>query len=443
MSDSSLPPFPPDFLWGAATASYQVEGAWDADGKGESIWDRFSHTPGKIEDGSNGDVACDHYHRYREDVALMQRLGLQAYRFSISWPRLQPQGFGKVNPAGMDFYNRLVDALLEAHIQPFVTLHHWDLPQALYDKGGWLERDNLARFADYAALMVKALGDRIRHWATFNEPNVIADAGYAWGEHAPGIQEDWKAARQVTHNLMVAHGLALQAMRAANPNLQAGIVLTVWNPEPASDDPADVAAAEHAWCTHETTFLHPIFRGHYHPLMLEAWGETAPEIRPGDMALTCQKLDFLGINCYSRIVLGVKGRVHPVPGSEYTAMDWEICAPAFRRVLNRVWKDYAPPPIYITENGAAFADVVSADGKIHDDRRIDYLRQYLQQLRLAMQDGVDVRGYFAWSLLDNFEWSQGYTKRFGLVRVDYETLERTLKDSGEWYANVIRSSRVK
>jgi beta-glucosidase len=443
MSDSSLPPFPSDFLWGAATASYQIEGAWNADGKGESIWDRFSHTSGKIIDATTGDVACDHYHRYREDVALMQQLGLQAYRFSISWPRVQPMGFGKVNPPGLDFYDRLVDALLEAKIQPFITLHHWDLPQALYEKGGWLERDNLFRFADYAALMVKHLGDRALHWATFNEPNVIADAGYAWGEHAPGIQEDWKSAHQVTHNLMVAHGLAVQAMRSANPALQLGIVLTVWNPEAASDDPADVAAAEYAWYEHEIAFLHPIFRSHYHPLMMEAWGESNPEIHPGDMALICQKLDFLGINCYSRIVLGAKGRLHPVPGSEYTDMDWEICAPAFRRVLNRVWKDYTLPSIYITENGAAFADVVSPDGKIHDDRRTDYLRQYLQQLRLAMQDGVDVRGYFVWSLLDNFEWSQGYTKRFGLVRVDYETLQRTIKDSGEWYADVIQSSGVK
>jgi beta-glucosidase len=443
MTDSSIPPFPPDFVWGAATASYQIEGAWEAEGKGESIWDRFSHTPGKIMDGSSGDVACDHYHRYREDVALMQQLGLKAYRFSISWPRVQPAGFGKINPAGLAFYDRLVDALLAANIQPYVTLHHWDLPQGLYEQGGWLERDNLARFADYAAVMVRHLGDRVRHWATFNEPNVIADAGYAWGEHAPGIKEDWKSARQVTHNLMVAHGLALQAGRAANPNVEMGIVLTVWNPEPASDAPADVAAAEHAWYSREIAFLHPIFRGHYHPTMIDAMGETAPEIRPDDMTLICQKLDFLGINCYSRTVVGAKGWVHPVPGSQYTAMDWEICAPAFRRVLNRVWKNYAPPPIYITENGAAFADVVSADGKIHDDRRIDYLRQYIGQLRLAIEDGVDVRGYFAWSLLDNFEWSHGYTKRFGLVRVDYETLERTVKDSGEWYAGVIQCSGVK
>jgi beta-glucosidase len=442
MSNSPSPLFPTDFIWGAATASYQIEGAWDADGKGESIWDRFSHTPGKIVDAATGDVACDHYHRYQQDIALMRQLGLKAYRFSVSWPRVLPAGFGKVNPAGLDFYDRLVDALLAAGIQPYVTLHHWDLPQELYDKGGWLKRDNLAYFADYAALLAKYLGDRVRHWATFNEPNVIAYAGYVEGEHAPGIKDNWRMAHQVTHNLMVAHGMAVQAVRAVNPDLQLGIVLTVWNPEPASDDPADVAAAGHAWYSRETTFLHPIFRAHYHPLTIDAWREAFPEINAGDMALISQKLDFLGINSYSRVVLGAQGFVHPVPGSDYTDMGWEVCAPAFRRVLNRINTDYDLPPIYITENGAAFLDRVAPDGKIHDDLRIDYLRQYIGQLRLAMQDGVDVRGYFVWSLLDNFEWSQGNTKRFGLVRVDYETLERTIKDSGVWYAHVIAANQV-
>jgi beta-glucosidase len=443
MSDSSLPPFPSDFMWGASTASYQIEGAWDADGKGESIWDRFSHTPGKIEDGSTGDVACDHYHRYREDIALMQRLCLQAYRFSISWPRVLPAGYGKINPAGLDFYDRLVDTLMEAGIQPFVTLHHWDLPQALYEKGGWLERANLGYFADYAALLAKSLGDRVRHWATFNEPNVIAGAGYIWGEHAPGIKDRHGLAHQVTHHLMVAHGMAVQAVRAVDPALQVGIVLTVWNPEPASDDPADVAAAGHAWDSRETEFFHPIFRAHYHPALMDAWGETCPDIKPGDMALISQKLDFLGINSYSRVLVGAQGVVHPVPGSEYTDMGWEVCPPAFRRVLNRIHANYDLPPVYITENGAAYPDVVAPDGRIHDERRIDYLRQHIQQVRLAMQDGVDVRGYFVWSLLDNFEWSYGYTKRFGVVHVDYETQERTIKDSGEWYARVIQSSSVK
>ena len=265
MPETPTPPFPANFAWGAATASYQIEGGWDADGKGKSIWDRFSHTPGKIIDATTGDVACDHYHRYREDVALMRQLGLKAYRFSISWPRVQPAGFGRVNPAGLDFYDRLVDALLEAGIDPYVTLHHWDLPQALYEKGGWLNRDVLAYFADYSALMAKYLGDRVRHWATFNEPNVIAGAGYIGGDHAPGVKGDSKSAWQVIHHLLVAHGMAVQALRAVDPALQLGIVLSEWNMEPASDDPADVAAAENAWYSHETSFIHPIFRGHYHP----------------------------------------------------------------------------------------------------------------------------------------------------------------------------------
>jgi beta-glucosidase len=442
MPDTPALPFPTNFAWGAATASYQIEGGWDADGKGESIWDRFSHTPGKIIDATTGDDTCDHYHRYREDVALMRKLGLKAYRFSISWPRVQPEGFGKVNPAGLDFYDRLVDALLETRIVPYVTLHHWDLPQALYEKGGWLNRDNLAYFADYSALMAKYLGDRVRHWATFNEPIVIAEAGYLGGGHAPGVKGDSKNAAQIIHHLLVAHGLAVQALRTVDPALQIGIVLSEWNAEPASDDPADLAAAGHAWDGHETTFLHPIFRGHYHPLMVEAMGADFPQIKAGDMALIAQKLDFLGINCYSRNVISAQGRVSRVPGSEYTEMGWEVCAPSFRRMLNRLHADYDLPPIYITENGAAFADVVSADGLIHDERRLDYLRQHLRQLRLAMQDGVDVRGYFVWSLMDNFEWSFGNTKRFGVVRVDFETQKRTIKDSGAWYARVIANNQV-
>jgi beta-glucosidase len=442
MNSDNIPPFPPDFTWGAATAAYQIEGGWNADGKGESIWDRFSHTPGKIADASTGDTACDHYHRYQEDIALMQKLGLKAYRFSIAWPRVQPDGFGGVNLPGLDFYDRLVDGLLAAGIQPFATLHHWDMPQALYDKGGWLERANLTRFSDYCSLVVERLGDRVKHWATFNEPEVIAWAGYHEGDHAPGIKGDRKSALQVSHNLMVAHGLAVRAIRAARTDLQLGIVLSEWIAEPASQDPADVAAAEQAWTTFGDAFLHPVFAGEYRPQVLEMMGEDAPQIEAGDMSLITQKLDFLGINFYSRIVAGAEGIVRPVPGSEYTDMGWEICAPAFRRMLNRIHSDYDLPPIYITENGAAYDDVVSPDGSIHDEKRIDYLRQHLGQLRLAMQDGVDVRGYFVWSLMDNFEWSEGYTKRFGIVRVDYDTLERTPKDSAGWYAQVIAANRL-
>jgi beta-glucosidase len=434
--------FPENFTWGAATAAYQIEGAWNADGKGESIWDRFSHTPAKITNGDTGDVACDHYHHYLDDIALMRQLGLKAYRFSVSWPRVLPDGFGRVNPSGLDFYERLVDGLLAANIEPFLTLHHWDYPQALYERGGWTNRDNLSYFADYAAVLVKRLGDRVRRWATFNEPNVIAFAGYVSGEHAPGIQNNRKMAYQVIHNLMLAHGLTVQAIRAIDPGLEVGIVLSQWGVDPASDDPADIAAAEQTWNSQETAFLHPIFRGHYHPAMLAAIAGELPEIKPGDMALISQKLDFLGINFYSRTVIGAQGQVAPIPASEYTDMGWEVCAPAFRRMLNRINHDYKLPPIYITENGAAFQDVVTSDGKIHDERRLDYLRQHFTQARLAMQDGVDVRGYFVWSLMDNFEWGHGNTKRFGLIRMDYDTLKRTIKDSGEWYSRVISSNAV-
>ena len=434
--------YPPDFLWGAATAAYQIEGAWNEEGKGESIWDHFSHTPGKITNGDNGDVACDHYHRYPEDISLMRQIGLKAYRFSVSWPRILPAGSGIVNSAGLDFYDRLVDGLLAANIEPFITLHHWDYPKVLYERGGWINRDNLPYFADYAAILTKRLGDRIKHWTTFNEPGVIAIDGYISGEHAPGIKNDWKKAMQVTHNLMVAHGLAVQAIRACDPSLEVGIVLSQWGVDPASDEPADLAAAELSWNSRETAFLHPIFRGHYHPQMAEALGNNFPEVHSGDMALISQKLDFLGINSYSRSVIGAQGHISPIPGSEYTDMGWEVCAPAFRRLLNRLNHDYHLPPIYITENGSAFPDNLSPDGKIHDERRLDYLRQHFTQVRLAMQDGVDVRGYFVWSLMDNFEWGHGNTMRFGIIRTDFDTLKRTIKDSGEWYSRVIATNTV-
>lgn len=433
--------FPHNFLWGAATASYQIEGAWDADGKGESIWDRFSHTPGKIEDNSTGDVACGHYRRWREDVALMRRLGLKAYRFSTSWPRVLPCGRGRLEPRGLDFYDRLVDALCAANIEPFLTLYHWDLPQALQDEGGWTNRDVCHAFADYAALMVKRLGDRVKYWTTFNEPAVAAFDGNLTGEHAPGIQ-DPRVAYQVAHNLMVAHGLVVQAVRAARSDVDAGIVLNLWTSDPASDSPADFAAAELAWQRGEALFLDAVFKGYYPPAVYDLLGGAMPEIRSGDMALIAQELDYVGINFYSRNLVGAEGNVNPVPGAEYTEMGWEVCASALRRLLNRINRDYRLPPIYITENGAAFKDEVSADGKIHDPRRLDYLKDHFIQTRLAMQDGVDVRGYFVWSLLDNFEWGHGYSKRFGIVRVDYETQERAVKDSGEWYARVIAANAV-
>lgn len=385
-------------------------------------------------------MACDHYHRWRDDVALMQKLGLKAYRFSVSWPRVLPSGKGAINPAGLDFYDHLVDALCAAEIKPFITLHHWDYPQALYESGGWANRDNLDYFADYAAILAKRLGDRIDMWTTFNEPGVIAKDGYVNGDHAPGEQDPLKA-RQVAHNLMVAHGLAVQAIRGINPILQVGIVLNQWMADATDDDPQSIQNAENAWNTNETTFLHPIFKGYYHPAQVE-WAGGLPDIKAGDLALIAQQLDFLGINFYSRNLYNAEGRVEIVPGSEYTETDWEVCAPALRRMLNKIDNEYSVPPIYITENGSAFPDVVSADGKIHDVRRLDYLKNHFIQTCLAMQDGVDVRGYMVWSLLDNFEWAKGYSKRFGIIRVDYETQARTIKDSGEWYRRVIATDSI-
>lgn len=436
-----LHPFPHDFLWGAATAAYQIEGAWDEDGKGESIWDRFSHTPGKVTNGDTGDVACDHYHRYEADIALMRQIGLKAYRFSTAWARVLPLGRGQVNPRGLDFYDRLVDALCAANIEPFLTLYHWDLPQALHEQGGWTRRDVASAFADYAALMVKRLGDRVQYWTTFNEPSVVMFDGYLVGEHAPGIQ-DAKMAYQVGHHLMLAHGLALQAMRGVAPHLKYGIVLNQWGHEPASDAPDDIAAAQAAWDEKEPLFLDVIFKAHYPPQLYGMLGGRLPEIKDGDMALVAQKLDYLGLNFYSRNVYRASGPVEPVLGAEYTEMGWEVCAPALRRLLNKINRSYKLPPVYITENGAAFRDEVASDGKVHDHRRLDYLRQHFIQTRLAMQDGVDVRGYFVWSLLDNFEWAHGYSKRFGLVRVNYKTQERTIKESGDWYKEVIRTNQI-
>jgi len=433
--------FPEGFVWGAATAAYQIEGGWNAEGKGESIWDRFCHTPGKIHNGDTGDVACDHYHYCQADIALMRQLGLTAYRFSVSWPRVVPNGCGAINPAGLDFYDRLVDGLLAANLQPFVTLYHWDLPQALGDLGGWPHRDVCGYFADYAALMVRRLGDRVRHWTTFNEPHVSAFLGYRDGQHAPGLQDE-KLALQAAHHLLMAHGLAAQAIRAIAPQAQVGIVLDMFPTETDTDLPEDRTIVERAWQKEIGWFLDPLLRACYPPEALQAYGPHAPHIQPGDLALIAQRLDFLGVNFYSRNLVRNGNLVKPVPGSEYTEMDWEIHAPALRRLLVRLQREYSIPPLYITENGAACPDKVGPDGCVHDPRRINYLRDHFTQVRLAMDDGVDLRGYFVWSLLDNFEWSYGYSKRFGLIYVDYSTQRRIFKDSARWYAQVIARNGV-
>lgn len=432
--------FPRGFVWGAATAAYQIEGAWNEDGKGPSIWDTFSHIPGKVKNGDTGDIACDHYHRFGEDFALLKQIGARAYRFSLSWPRIFPEGKGYVNWAGLDYYDRLVDSLLAHNIEPFVTLYHWDLPQALQDQGGWANRDLLGYFADYAAVAMKRLGDRVKYWATLNEPWVIAVLGNMTGEMAPGFR-DRKLTAQVGHNLMVAHGLAMQAMRAIEPRAELGIVLNLSPVETLTEDELDNWAADRAWQATSAWFLDPLLKGCYPPRALRDLGADAPDVKPNDFALIAQALDFLGVNYYTRTVISAGGEEKKVPGSEYTEMGWEVAPEGLGRLLVKINNEYRLPPIYITENGAALDDQVVGE-HVHDTRRIKFIHDHLVELRKAMRLGVNVRGYFVWSLLDNFEWAHGYSKRFGMIHVDYETQKRILKDSAYWYSKVISRNEV-
>ncbi|NOZ26964.1 MAG: beta-glucosidase [Chloroflexi bacterium] len=441
--------FPAGFLWGAATASYQIEGAWNEDGKGESIWDRFSHTPGKVLNGDTGDVACDHYHRWKDDIQLMQEIGLKGYRFSISWPRVLPTGRGKANPAGLDFYNRLVDGLLEAGIRPFVTLYHWDLPQALQEIGGWGNRDVAYYFADYAALIGRRLGDRVKQWITHNEPWVVAFVGHLYGVHAPGLT-DPRLALQVSHHLLLSHGEAARALRdAGDADTQVGITLNLSPAHAASESEADQAAARRQDGFQNRWFLDPLFRGAYPPDMLELYGDLAPQVAPGDMARIQAPLDFLGVNYYTRSVVKdapdaeiPKTQAVKPEGPEYTEMGWEVYPEGLYELLTRLQRDYDPPALYITENGCAFPDEVNEQGQVDDERREAYLREHFIQAHRAIQDGVKLRGYFVWSLLDNFEWALGYSKRFGIVYVDYPTQRRIIKRSGRWYSKVIARNTV-
>lgn len=438
--DASTAAFPEKFIWGAATASYQIEGAWNEDGKAESIWDRFSHTQGKIVNDENGDVACDHYHRYPEDIAMMSKLGLRAYRFSVSWPRIMPYGRGALNQAGFDFYERIIDTLLEAKIRPFVTLYHWDLPQALQEKGGWGNPDTWRYFSDYAALMAKRFGDRVEYWMTLNEPQVIAFAGHERGELAPGLH-DRRLAIQVSHHLLLAHGAGSQAIRAVSGPSKVGISLNLYPFEPAGDSRLDAEAAELGWMKTCAWFLDPLLRSRYPPEAVEYYGDNSPSIQAGEQELIAQPLDFLGVNFYNRQVTGANGPVK-VRGAEYTEMGWEVHPPALRKLLQDLNREYRLPPLFVTENGAAFEDTETADGHVRDPRRLSYLREHIIQARLAIADGVDLRGYFVWSLMDNFEWAHGFSKRFGLVYVDYPSQRRILKESGEWYSRVIGANAV-
>lgn len=436
--------FPEDFLWGAATSAYQIEGAWNEDGKGESIWDRFVRIPGKIENGDTGDVACDHYHRFREDVALMKAIGLKAYRFSVSWPRVLPRGDGPVNPKGLDFYDRLVDELLASGIIPVLTLYHWDLPQALQDRGGWISRDTAYIFADYAAAVAKRLGDRVPFWITHNEPWVVAWPGYAWGKLAPGM-ENLELAIQAAHHLLLSHGLAVEALRDFLPEkAQVGIVLNLSPVHPVSPSPADQEAARKAEGFLNRWFLDPLFCASYPADMVGLLGPLTPKVTAGDMRVISRRLDFLGVNYYTRQVVRGAGAPAPfgvelvsVPGAEYTEMGWEVYPDGLYELLLRVHRDYRPPAIIVTENGAAFPDELSPNGRVHDSKRVEYLREHIKSCHRALREGVPLRGYFVWSLLDNFEWAYGYTKRFGLFYVDYKTQRRIPKESADFYARVI------
>jgi beta-glucosidase len=449
-NDASMRRFPDGFLWGTATASYQIEGAWNEDGKGESIWDRFAHTPGKIQNGDTGDVALDHYHRYKEDVRLIKSLGAGAYRFSISWPRIFPQGAGAPNAKGLDFYSRLVDELLANGIAPFATLYHWDLPQALQDRGGWESRDTAKAFADYSGYVAQKFSDRIRHFFTINEFTTFVELGYATGVFAPGLKLPPARLNQLRHNTVLAHGLAVQAIRAkAAPGTMVGLAENMAAGVPVVETPEHIAAAERYTREANAGYLTVILEGHYTDGFLESAGADAPKFTSEDLKIISTPLDFVGINVYvPRYVRAIDA----APGYQSlefskshprTASPWHFIAPEALywapRHLVKIWnvKD-----IYITENGCAAADDPAADGIVYDSDRIMFLRSYLAQLQRATAEGVPVRGYFLWSSMDNFEWSSGYAMRFGLIYVDYATLKRTPKLSVSFYREVVGRNHV-
>jgi beta-glucosidase len=435
--------FPEDFRWGCATASYQIEGSPLADGAGESIWHRFSHTPGAIDNGDTGDVACDHYRLYKDDVAIMKRLGLNSYRFSISWSRIFPQGKGSINQRGLDFYSGLIDELLAAGIKPCPTLYHWDYPQALQDLGGWQNPDAPLWFRDYAATLFDSLGDRVKFWITMNEPIVVAFSGYGIGEHPPGIA-DMGASLDVAHNLLKAHGLAVQAFRETDCGGEIGITINLEYSMPATDSSADRAAAQRYHAFANEWFLDPIFLGKYPDEMIKATPRLA-EVSPKDAEIISQPIDFWGMNNYKRSVWKHEDsaflQVEQVfVEGKYTGMNWEVYPDGIYQLLKWVDEKYNKPVLYITENGAVFPDKVESDGSVNDEDRVDFLREYLKACHRAIQEGVDLRGYFLWTLMDNFEWMYGFDKRFGIVRTDFDTQKRTIKKSGHWYSETIKNN---
>ena len=430
------------FTWGVATSSYQIEGAATAGGRGPSIWDTFSRVPGAVINGDSGDVACDHYHRYNEDLDLIKWLGVNAYRFSIAWPRIFPQGAGSPNQAGIDFYDRLIDGALERGITPWPTLYHWDLPQALEDKGGWNSRATSERFAEYAHLMAEKFGDRVKNWTTLNEPFCSAWLGYLYGVMAPGIK-DLQTAINASHHLLLGHGLATQAIRSVASDLRVGIVLNLTPAIPLNEN--DELAAKYADGFDNRWYADPVFKGSYPQDIVEGFGKEVP-IHAGDMQSISAPLDFLGINFYTRQTVTLDESAKPLPyrpvmvdGVERTAMGWEVHPESLTNIIMRVHRDYAPKEIYITENGSAWDDSIIND-KVDDPRRVSYLERHLDAMLAAKAQGAPVNGYFAWSLMDNFEWAFGYSKRFGIVYVDYETQKRIPKSSAYYYRERIKNS---
>jgi beta-glucosidase len=454
---SSMPghaAFPKDFLWGTATASYQVEGAWNIDGRGESIWDRYSHTPGNVKGGWTGDVACDNYHRYPEDIALMKQMNLRSYRYSIAWPRIQPSGSGASNQKGIDYYKRLTDTVLGAGMRPLVTLFHWDLPQTLEDQGGWPRRDTAARFADYVEIVIKALGDRINTWAIFNEPWVFTYVGYAEGRHAPG-KTDFNLFLKSAHTVNLAQGDAFRAIKAIAPKSKVGTAFSMSPATPLTSSAEDAAAAKRFDAFNNVWFLETALRGRYpeafvHGTPLETMG-----FQSGDEKRMIAPLDYIGVNYYFRRLVSASTTAAPSKVS-YDAMGfaiamgkdgplieigWEVYPRGLYDIVQRVSKDYKLP-IEITENGCSYGDYPDANGRVADTRRIDYYREHLRELARAIRDGADVRGYHAWSILDNFEWAEGYTQRFGLVYIDFPTQRRYMKDSAKWFSKIASTNTV-
>lgn len=441
--------FPKDFIWGVATSAYQIEGAYNADGKGENIWDRFTSIPGKIFKNQNGNVACDHYNLYERDIEILEELGIKNYRLSISWARIFPKGYGEVNQKGLDFYKKLINKLIEKGIQPAVTLYHWDLPQHLQDIGGWANKKVVDYFVEYAELMFKEFGDIVPIWITHNEPWVVSILGHAWGVHAPGIK-DYKTALQVAHNILLSHGKAVRLYRNMSLKGRIGITLNLSSTYPETDDQKDILAANIYDGFMNRWFLDAVLKGRYPEDMIKLYSEQRilPEFLEDDMKIISEKIDFLGINYYTRSVLRYDENAYPLKvtmvdlDNPKTDMGWEIYPEGLFDLLINIHKNYGGVDILITENGAAFNDIVNYKGKVVDDYRIDYLYRHLTQAHRAILDGVNLKGYYLWSFLDNFEWAEGYSKRFGIVFIDYKTQKRIIKDSAYWYSNVVKNNGI-